>query len=187
MTPLWGGKETWYEPYVPEKSAARAQRSRSRKGVWMVGKTINRLPCSRLPTNRQCLQKLFYIVTSRRKQFKMWIQNSLPLQLPPKCYTSTTLCLWRLSALIKPPRRIRGCIRNGEISKRAGRETRRQRGKRDSDLKKNSTLYAICQRNPQREASEQIVSEATMTRKQTCRSCVTNERDVNERFCFSIH
>ena len=170
-----GGKETRYESSVPNKSAARAQRSRSRKGIWMIGRTIDKLPCSQLPTNRQCLQKLFYlqeqtILSSNTKHLATTVASEV-LNL----YHAVPLTTIRFDKAAEKISRMYQKWRNLEKSRKRDSATER---KKDSNLKKNSTLCVICQKSLQRVASEQTVSEPTMTRKQTYRSCVTNERDV---------
>ena len=49
------------------------------------------------------------------------------IRLPPNLYHAVPLTTTRIDEEL---RRFRGCIRNGEIWKRAGKETRRQKGKK---------------------------------------------------------
>ena len=127
MSTTRGGKETRHEPIVPKTSAARAQRSRSRKWVLMVGtgRTINRLPCSQLPTNRRCLQKLFSIPeksmqSADTKQLTSHYSclTPIPLFVLSTCHphpsTSYVIRAWWTSSTVKeadlesppPPRKL---------------------------------------------------------------------------------
>ena len=58
-----GGRETAYTRPVRTSGnvVRRARRSRSTACVWMVGRTIEALPLSQLPTRRECLQRLFFL------------------------------------------------------------------------------------------------------------------------------
>ena len=58
-----GGRETAYTRPVRTSGNAvrRTRRSRSAACVWMVGRTIEALPLSQLPTRRECLQRLFFL------------------------------------------------------------------------------------------------------------------------------
>ena len=61
------------------------------------------------------------------------------------CLRSTfaTLCLWRLSALIKPPRRIRECIRNGKKTRKEQEERLGEMEEKEIAISKKE-LYAPC-------------------------------------------